>query len=122
MSEEKKELPFVAVGWTVIVKPFPPKTETDGGLALPDETVQVQKHNEYRGEVVSKGPLAYRDPVQFAPGGQPYRDWCEVGDTVAFNKYGGHKMITKDGDEYRVLLDKDILANITDPSAMLNPY
>lgn len=117
-----KDLPFIAVGWRIIVKPQKPVDKTPGGLALADETIAVQKANEYRGEVVSKGPLAYRDQVKFHPGGTTFKDWCAVGDTVAFNKYAGQKMIAANGEEYRVLNDEDIIANISDPQAMINPY
>lgn len=121
-SGECEDLPFKAVGWRIIVKPVPPKTKTPAGIALAEETIEAQRVNEYRGEVVSIGPLAYRDPAKFHPNGEKHQPWCKNGDMVAFNRYGGKPIYAENGTEYRVMDDFDILANITDPAAMRNPY
>jgi len=116
-----EKLPFRAVGWRIIVEPFK-AAETEGVIALPKETVAVQKVNEYRGTVVSVGPLAYQDPVKFQPTGHANPGWCNVGDVVAYDSRGGKRMFAADGREYRVMNDEDIIARITDPAAMKNPY
>lgn len=118
---QPEELPFQAVGWRIIVEPFRP-AETEGIIALPTETVEVQKANEYRGTVVSVGPLAYMDETKFKPTGMLNPGWCKAGDVVAYDARGGKRMFADDGREFRVMNDEDIIARITDPNAMKNPY
>jgi len=117
------DLPFHAIGWRVIIKPNKAETKSAGGIELPPEILDIQDANQYLAIVVSVGPLAYKDQAKFQPiDGKVFKPFCKVGDVVAFNKYGGQKLILANGEEYRILNDEDILAVIDDPDAMITPY
>jgi co-chaperonin GroES (HSP10) len=84
-------------------------TGTDGQtyeLALPDEHVDMEKRAVYRGTLIALSPTAFS-----------YESWPagtvlpKPGDKVLYGKYAGTNVKgPKDGKEYRVLNDKDIIA------------
>jgi hypothetical protein len=45
-------------GWNIALKPIAPRTVSDGGIALPIYTVDVQKYQITVGKVVGIGPTA----------------------------------------------------------------
>jgi len=91
----------------VLVKPDPVKEQTAGGVWLPDE------HKDKLQYAVTKGTLVAMSPLAFT-----YEEWPEgvklpkVGDHVVYSKYAGADVEGKDGEKYRVLADKDIIAGI----------
>ena len=75
-------------------------------LKLPDEHVDMEKRAVYRGVLIAMSPTAFS-----------YESWPEgtvlpkAGDKVLFGKYAGTAIKgPKDGLDYRVLNDKDIIA------------
>ena len=75
-------------------------------LALPDEHVDMEKRAVYRGTLIAMSPTAFS-----------YETWPvgtvlpKAGDKVLFGKYAGTAIKgPKDGKDYRVLNDKDIIA------------
>lgn len=89
--------------FNVIVEQDPVEERTKGGLILIDQ--EKQKHQTTRGTIVAMSPAAFN-----------YADWPDndppprVGDRVAFVQYGGTFIDGADGNKYRVLKDKDIIA------------
>lgn len=106
-------------GYRVLIKSDVEKTITDvdgmkkheSGLFIPKESNFVKEEERAArapdfGTVVSIGPTAWK---AFDDG----HAWAQVGDKVAFAKYGGMIMTDpSDGEEYIILNDKDILAVI----------
>jgi len=95
-------------GHRVLVTPDKVEEKTAHGIILPSSTKEAREQTQIFGTVVSIGATAFKDFSE----GEP---WCEVGDRVAFAKYGG--FIIKDPhteEEFRLLNDEDICAVITE--------
>lgn len=94
--------------YRVLIRPISVDEKTKGGIILPDETRERDKYAVQEGELVAVSPLAFS-----------YADWPEgaqlpkVGDMVIFAKYSGSSRKGRDGVEYRVINDRDIVAVIT---------
>lgn len=86
------------VGWRILIKPTEVKTMSDGGIALPESSVKDMEYLQYTGEVVAMGSDCYKHP-KF--GG--CRDWCKVGDTIAFGQYSGQKIVVHSEGKDEVL-------------------
>ena len=93
------------VGHRLLVLPEEVEETSEGGIII---HVGGQKDREQlaqiRGTVVAMGTTAYDD--QNDP-------WCKVGDFITFGKYSGliyKGTETKDGKEYRVINDLDVVA------------
>lgn len=78
--------------------------ELKGGFKLhkPDETKERDQHAASQGVVVAVSPTAFTFEVG-APKAEP-------GQTVLFARYSGMTHKGKDGVEYRIMNDKDIVA------------
>jgi len=88
----------------VLIKPNPIEVKTKGGIIMPEQTREKEKHAQVEGILVAVGANAFTDP-----------DWLEhpkVGQTVLYDKYAGCTVIGKDGEEYRLINDKEIGAVI----------
>jgi chaperonin GroES len=89
----------------VLVKPDEFQRITKGGIIIPDPVVDMEKRAVYRGTLIDLSPTAFS-----------YETWPEgtvlpkPGDKVLFGKYAGTTVKGKDGEEYRVLNDKDVIA------------
>jgi len=89
------------LGDRVVVEPLKAEEKTSGGIVLPDTV----KEKPQEGKVVAagKGKLAESGKVQALE--------VKVGDVVLYGKYAGTE-ITKDGQEYLIIKEEDILAII----------
>jgi chaperonin GroES len=77
----------------VIVKPFPAKQKTAGGLIIPD----TAKEKPQKGEIVAAGP-----------GKEDIKMTVKVGDVVLYGKYGGQEL-SYEGVDYLIMREDDIL-------------
>ena len=107
----------IAVGWKVIVKPKPGKTESESGIDL-SATVDAQDHLVYIGELIEVGEAAFQTKTA---GGLDMSTWKvrpQVGDSVMFSPYCGMK-IRQRGEKNPIILmnDTDIMAVIDDPDS-----
>lgn len=93
----------------VLVKRDKAEEKTSGGILLPEQHIERQEYAINTGVVVDMSPLAFT-----------YEQWPEgvklpkVGERVVFPKYAGADVTGKDGEEYRILNDKDIHAGYVD--------
>lgn len=108
-GEKARYLPK-AVGWRMLIMMPKPKTETAGGIALPDEYVQQEIVAAPIGYVVEQGSLCYSDSRKFPDG----KKWCEVGDVVFFRSYVGTRVVIK-GIEFRFICDDSVESVVDDP-------
>ena len=76
---------------------------TESGIILHSEVTRKEQLAENRGEVVEVGSTAYDD--REVP-------WCQAGDRVLFAKYAGLLYEGKDGLEYRIINDLDVVAKV----------
>ena len=87
--------------YKVLVLPKQVETQTKSGIILTATTQEREQAATVEGTVVAMSPYAFDEFANAKPG---------VGDTVLIAKYGGQIHTGRDGREYRLLNDKDILA------------
>jgi chaperonin GroES len=91
---------FQPLGDRIIIKPLEPETKTKGGILLPD-TVK-EKPQEGKVVAVGKGKVLENGTVQ--------KPEVKEGDIVLYAKYSGTEVTTKDGEEYLIVREDDIVA------------
>ena len=101
-------------GWRLLILPYRGKGKPDGGVFLPDQTVDRESVATVCGYVLSAGPLAYKDTEKFPSG-----PWCAEKDWVIFGRYAGARFKI-DGGEVRILNDDEVIAVIQDPEDILH--
>ena len=102
------------VGWRVLIKPQEVKMVSKGGSILTTETTEAREQmGNTTGVVIAMGDQCYLDEP--AP-------WCEVGDKVIFAKYAGLLYLGKDGNQYRMVNDKDITGTLDSDVDLVDPY
>ncbi|MFH2145918.1 MAG: co-chaperone GroES [Candidatus Omnitrophota bacterium] len=94
---------FKPLGDRVLVEVLEPEGKTKGGIVLPDSA--KEKPQEAKIIAVGQGKVLENGKVQ-APE-------VKVGDRVIFGKYSGTAVTTKDGQEYLILREEDILAIVS---------
>lgn len=100
--------------YNVLVKPEKVSDRTQGGIIKADSTLDRQQAFETRGVLVAVSPLAFT-----------YEQWPEgtrlprVGDRVITTKAAGVVVKGEDGQDYRLMKDKDICAIIEDVAARM---
>lgn len=88
------------LGDRVLLKVLEAESKTKGGIVLPD----TAKEKPQEGEVVAVGKGRVSDDGSVRP------LEVKVGDKVLFAKYSGTEVTTKDGNEYLIVKEEDILA------------
>ena len=97
-------------GHRVLVKPIPIEEMTAGGIFIPQTEKEKQQRDQQLGYIVTVGKTAWRAYDRDDPNWEP---WAAVGDKVMFSRYGGKAMF--DGDtEYRIMMDEDIVAVVSE--------
>ena len=76
-----------------------------GGIALPDTLTEKEQWKEALCQVLELGSRAFFD----CPDDKP-----EPGDWVVTREYAGFKFTGKDGNEYHLINDKDVMAGWDD--------
>lgn len=88
------------LGDRVLLKVLEAEAKTKGGIIIPD----VAKEKPQEGEVVAVGKGKTSESGSLTP------LEVKVGDKVLFAKYGGTEVTTKQGEEYLIVKEEDILA------------
>lgn len=91
----------------VLIKLDAVEQKTRGGIIIPEDTRERQEQAQVTGRLMAIGPLAFIYDVD-----NPIIP--EVGERVAFPKYGGLKIEGRDKAEYRLLKDGDLAAILTE--------
>lgn len=84
----------------VIVKPLSAEEVTQGGIVLPDTA--KEKPQEGKIVAVGKGKVLDNGTVQAVE--------VKVNDCVLYGKYSGTEIKNKDGDEFLIMREDEILA------------
>jgi co-chaperonin GroES (HSP10) len=101
-------------GWRMLILPYRGKSQTDGGIYIPDQVLDDGQIQTVVGYVLKQGALAYKDKEKFPDG-----PWCQEKDWVIFARYAGSRFRI-DGGEVRILNDDEILATISDPDDIIS--
>ena len=109
-------------GSRVLVQIRTPKSRSQGGIILHNETRETEKWNTQVGKVISVGPLAFknRNTQETWPEGE----WCRPGEFVRVPKYGGDRWEVPTGIEgepamFVIFNDLDIIGRVVgDPLAI----
>ncbi|OHE79028.1 MAG: hypothetical protein A3F67_10945 [Verrucomicrobia bacterium RIFCSPHIGHO2_12_FULL_41_10] len=91
-----------APGFRVVVLPDPVEEKTASGIVLAIDN-RLEKGATDKGHVVSIGPIAW---MAFKPYEGP---WAKVGDYIGYAKYAGKWITDKDGIDYLVIDDQDVI-------------
>jgi chaperonin GroES len=91
---------FQPLGDRIILEPLEAESKSKGGIVLPD-TVK-EKPQEGKVVAVGKGKVLDNGSVQ--------KPEVKEGDVVLYAKYSGTEVTTKDGNEYLIVREDDILA------------
>lgn len=102
------------VGWRILIKPQEVKKVSKGGIILSTESNSDREQMaNTTGIVVAMGDQCYIDEPT---------PWCKVGDKVIFAKYAGLLYLGKDGNQYRMINDKDITGTLDADVDLVDPY
>jgi chaperonin GroES len=94
---------FQPLGDRVVIKPLETaEQKSPGGIYIPD----TAKEKPQEGEVIAVGPGRTSDEGKLIP------IEVAVGDRVVYSKYAGTEY-TKDGTEYLIVRESDILAKLS---------
>lgn len=99
------------IEYKVLVLPERVATESDGGIVYTQETVDAEELAQTEGILVDKSNLAFSNGKN--SDGSVDRWACDiptVGQRVKFSKYSGLMVDGVDGNRYRIINDKDVMA------------
>ena len=95
-------------GYRIMLKPREVSNKTRGGIILTDDSKEAAKFSCVISKVIDMGPECYLGMDRSTT------TWCKKGDWVLTGKYVGLKF-KHDGDEYSIINDDEVIANIPDP-------
>lgn len=95
------------VEFNVLVKQDDVKAQTRGGLHIPEELQDREKHGQTRGVIVAVSEMAFNEDVWPVGVDRP-----GPGQKIAFAKHAGTFVEGTDGTEYRIIKDKDVVGLI----------
>ena len=98
----KNESGIWPLEYKVLVKQKKVEEKSEGGIILPGETREKEQVAEQEGTLVAYGPLAFEN--------WPNKHNPKPGDAVIFDKYSGCYVKGKDGEKYKLIHDKQLLA------------
>lgn len=94
------------VEYRILVKPTKVEEVTAGGIIRPPPAREREQMAQADGELMAVGGSAFSDWK--APGDAP-----TIGDRLTFAKYAGIILRGQDGEEYRLLEDKEVFGVLT---------
>ena len=101
-------------GWRMLILPYRGKGTTDGGIHLPDKTIEEGQIQTVVAYVLKQGSLAYKDKEKYPDGA-----WCKEKDWIVIARYAGSRLRIE-GGEVRIINEDDVLATILDPDDIFN--
>nr|ASN63474.1 co-chaperonin GroES [uncultured virus] len=95
--------------FNIIVKQDDVGEKTVGGVILPDLTRDKDKYSVTKGVIVAVSPMAFDGDIYPAEMTRP-----APGARCMWARHSGHILKGEDGEDYRVLKDKDVMGLIND--------
>ena len=96
---------IIPTGGHLLVLPDKVEEKTEGGIYLPDTARDKEQAAATSGTIIAVGASAWKD----LDDGQP---WAALADRVTYGRYAGVTLTGKDGVDYVLLNDNDILARL----------
>lgn len=112
LAFDPNNLPIRVALWYVLIAPVAPKTESEGGIAMPTEALRAESHLISIGKILDMGDLAYKSKT---PGGLDLAldsRRPSIGDFVLFQQYAGTTMKMRDGRTLVILTDTEVIGVI----------
>ena len=97
-------------GYRILVIPYYMKTQTKGGVYVPDATRDRESFATVAAYVVKLGASAYKDMGRFPDGA-----WCKEKDWIIMGRYAGNRFKVENL-EVRIINDDNVIAKILDPT------
>ena len=97
-------------GYRILVIPYYMKTQTKGGVYVPDATRDRESFATVAAYVVKLGSSAYKDVGRF-----PDEAWCKEKDWIIMGRYAGNRFKVENL-EVRIINDDNVIAKILDPT------
>jgi len=91
--------------YRVLVRPKKVEERTSGGIFIPDQTKERDQYAAMEGELIAVSPFAFTYAENWPADAKP-----KPGQRVLFAKYAGSTHKGRDGEEYRIINDKDVVA------------
>lgn len=85
----------------LLVKQNKVEERTKGGLIIPEQQREREQWAETDCVVIAISPYAFEDYEKVAP---------NVSDRIIIRRHAGERVEGKDGEEYRIIKDKDVIA------------
>lgn len=93
-------------GFALLVKPLEIEEKTQGGIVIAQSTLDKEQAAQAQGVLIDKGSFAWNDEPE---------PRANMGEMVVFSRYKGEVLTGNDGDSYRIINDKDVIAVIDNP-------
>lgn len=90
--------------YKVLILPDVVEEKTAGGIFIPEPQQEKQQFAKTEGVLVAMGALAFKKD-----NGDDWVDAPKVGDRIAIATYAGYVIKGKDGKQYRLVSDREIL-------------
>ncbi len=106
----------VPLRWRIVIEPLPP-TNKVGEIVLPDDVMDAQKVLGVIGKIVALGQLAFKSNTK---SGLSLSDDANAkalapGDWVMYGRHAGQKVRMRDGREFIICNDDEIVSIVGDP-------
>ncbi len=112
--------PVQPVLWRVLIEPIPAQEQTEGGIILPEQVQDAEGALTCVGRVAAMGSLAFRAETKAGMRLADEVNRPKLGWYVVFNQYAGQKIWSRDGREFRIVNDTEILAVTETPDELRN--
>jgi co-chaperonin GroES (HSP10) len=99
---------IVPTEFKVLILPKEVEEVTKGGIILAKQTTETEKYATIEGEIIAMSHLAFT----YATADEWGNNKPRPGQRVIFAKYAGVRHKAKDGKEYLLVNDKDIVATV----------
>lgn len=90
------------------------KERSEGGIYLPQQSIDNQKHMTITGRIIAVGPLFYMDDKLRCEGDED--SIPTLGDWVFCGQYSGTRLTTPKGHQLRILPDTALMGRVSDPN------
>lgn len=92
-------------GGHLLVLPKKVEEITEGGIILIEDTRDKEQRASTEGILVAIGASAWTDLDDGTA-------WAMIGDKISYSRYAGVDMVGKDGEQYVLINDNDVLARL----------
>ena len=108
----------IPMNWKILIQPNEIKTQTAGGILLPDKVKENEQFLTAHGVVCAIGELAYRDRNT----GEKWKQdkTPQISDIVTYGKYAGQKIVVQ--NVRFILLNDDEITSIIPKGVEITAY